>query len=145
MDSGVTKQDLFDMEARLAAHVASQVQASEDRTAAQIANQLQASEDRTAALIANQLRASEDRTATLIASEVGSLHNDMGLRFARVDLRLESIDTRLKLQAGLIQSGARAMARFSAFAENSEERWVELVGRVEALEPKSGGGEGSQK
>jgi hypothetical protein len=59
--------------------------------------------------------------------------------FARVDHRLESIDARLKLQAGLIQSGARAMARFSEFAENSEQRWVALVARVEALERKLDG------
>ena len=54
----------------------------------------------------------------------------------RLGTRLESIDSRLKLQAGLIQSGVRAMARFSEFAENSEERWVALVNRVEALERK---------
>ena len=48
----------------------------------------------------------------------------------------KAIDVRLKLQAGLIQSGARAMARFSEFGENSEERWVALVTRVEALERK---------
>jgi hypothetical protein len=28
------------------------------------------------------------------------------------------------------------MARFEGFAESSEERWVTLVGRVEALEKK---------
>jgi hypothetical protein len=31
--------------------------------------------------------------------------------FARVDARLESIDTRLTLQAGLIQAGARAFPK----------------------------------
>jgi hypothetical protein len=75
-----------------------------------------------------------ERIAQLIAGEVGTLHNDMQAGFDRVDKRLESIDTRLKLQAGLIQSGARAMARFSEFAETSEERWVALVTRIEALE-----------
>jgi hypothetical protein len=65
--------------------------------------------------------------------------HEMGTRFDEVNTRLVSIDTRLKLQAGLIQSGARAMARFSEFAESSEERWVALVGRVEALEQKLGG------
>jgi hypothetical protein len=62
--------------------------------------------------------------------------HEVGTRFDETNARLESIDTRLKLQAGLIQSGARAMARFSEFAESSEERWVALVARVEAPEKK---------
>jgi hypothetical protein len=85
----------------------------------------------------------EERIAALIAGEIGTLHSDMGERFARVDTRLESIDTRLKLQAGLIQAGARAMARFSEFADNSEARWLgysetlaELGRRVAKLEAK---------
>lgn len=64
---------------------------------------------------------------------------EMGARFNEVNNRLESMDSRLKLQAGLIQSGARAMARFSEFAESSEQRWVALVTRVEALERKVNG------
>ena len=98
---------------------------------------LQSLESRTAAMI----QASEDRTATLIAAEIGNLHTQMqrgfervDARFERVEARFDSIDARLRLQAGLIQSGARAMARFSQFAENSEERWVELDQRVRALE-----------
>jgi hypothetical protein len=82
------------------------------------------------------LQGMEDRTATLIAGEIGSLHGDIRLSEERLGKRLESIDTRLRLQAGLIQSGARAMARFSEFAENSEERWTALVSRVEALEKR---------
>jgi len=65
--------------------------------------------------------------------------HEVGVRFDETNARLESIDSRLKLQAGLIQSGARAMARFSEFAENSEERWVALVARVTELERKVGG------
>ncbi len=77
-----------------------------------------------------------DRAVQAFAGEVGSLHTQIQQTEARLGARLESIDSRLKLQAGLIQSGARAMARFSEFSENSEERWVALVGRVEALEKK---------
>jgi len=62
--------------------------------------------------------------------------NEVGSRFEEVKARFDSVDARLKLQAGLIQSGARAMARFSEFAENSEDRWVSLVGRVAALEKR---------
>jgi hypothetical protein len=62
--------------------------------------------------------------------------NEVGSRFEEVKTRLDSVDARLKLQAGLIQSGARAMVRFSEFAENSEDRWVSLVGRVAALEKR---------
>ncbi len=98
----------------------------EERTASMIAGV----EERTASMIAGV----EERTAALIASEIGSLHTDIQNVEKRLGARLESIDSRLKLQAGLIQAGARAMARFSEFAENSEERWVALVTRVEALE-----------
>ncbi len=62
--------------------------------------------------------------------------HEMDLRFKEVNTRLESIDSRLKLHAGLIQSGARAMARFSSFSENSEERWVDLAARVAETERK---------
>ena len=70
--------------------------------------------------------------ATHILQEVGG-------RFNEVNAKLESIDSRLKLQAGFIQSGARAIARFSEFSETSEARWVDLVSRVEALEKRIGG------
>jgi len=60
--------------------------------------------------------------------------HEMDLRFTTVNTRLESIDARLKLQAGLIQSGARAMARFSEFSESSEARHTDLAERFESLE-----------
>jgi len=56
-----------------------------------------------------------------VLHEVGARFDEANARFDEMGTRLESIDSRLKLQAGLIQSGARAMARFSEFAENSEE------------------------
>jgi chromosome segregation ATPase len=87
-------------------------------------------EKRNTALIAGV----EERTAALIAAEVGSLHTDIQNVEKRLSTRFDSIDSRMKLQAGLIQAGARAMARFSEFAENSEERWVELAARVETVE-----------
>lgn len=62
--------------------------------------------------------------------------HEMSIRFGEVDTKLTSIDQRLTLQAGVLQGGARAMARFSAFAENSEERWVDLTKRMGALERK---------
>jgi len=60
--------------------------------------------------------------------------HEMEVRFGEVNVRLDSIDARLKLQSGLIQSGARALARFAEFAENSEERWVDLATRLQRLE-----------
>jgi hypothetical protein len=81
------------------------------------------------------LRDALDEAFTRFSQHV--LH-EVGVRFDEVGTRLESIDSRLKLQAGLIQSGSRAMARFSAYSENSEERWVELSARVAALERKLG-------
>lgn len=78
----------------------------------------------------------EGRIVAVIAGEVASIHTDMGHRFDAVNTQLASIDTRLKLQAGLIQSGTRAMARFSEFSENSEQRWTDLALRVLAIEQK---------
>ena len=52
-----------------------------------------------------------------ILNEVGSRFEEVKARFDSVDARFDSVDARLKLQAGLIQSGARAMARFSEFSE----------------------------
>jgi hypothetical protein len=67
-------------------------------------------ENRTASLITSEIRKSEERTALLIANEVEILHIDIQDVEKRLGARLDSIDSRLKLQAGLIQAGARAMA-----------------------------------
>jgi hypothetical protein len=77
-----------------------------------------------------------DRTVQAFAGEIGSLHTQIQQTEARVVARIDSLDSRLQLHAGLLQSGARALARFSEYAENSEQRWVALVSRVEALEKK---------
>jgi hypothetical protein len=52
------------------------------------------------------LPAGFDRAAEATATELGSLHTRLRQSEARLTRRLESIDTRLRLQAGLIQSGA---------------------------------------
>lgn len=88
-----------------------------------------------------RMDALSDQFANLVAGEIGAMHVEMGKRFAEVDTKLTSIDSRLKLQAGLIQAGSRAMARYSAFSEDAEARWVDLATRVLALETKLGGGE----
>lgn len=62
------------------------------------------------------------------------LLHEMDTRFSLVDRKLESIDSRLKLQAGLIQSGARAIARLTDYSETSEARWVDLTVRFDSLE-----------
>ena len=76
----------------------------------------------------------------LVAGEVGTLHIQIQQSEARLSARFDSIDARMKLQAGLIQSGARAIARFGEFSENSEARWIDLLSRVEVLERKIEGG-----
>jgi len=132
---------LRESEERTATLIADKLRESEERTATLIANEVRESENRTSAVFAVKLRESEDRTAVVISNEIGSLHNEIQDSAKLLGDRFDSIDARLKLQAGLIQSGARAMARFSGFSENSEERWVALLTRVEALERKVIGGE----
>ncbi len=72
-----------------------------------------------------------DDKSTALAQHI--LH-EMDTRFSLVDKKLESIDSRLKLHAGLIQSGSRAIARLSEYSETSEARWVDLVVRFNSLE-----------
>src|SRR5665213_1247147 len=72
-----------------------------------------------------------DEKLTTMAQHI--LH-EMDLRLATVDKKLESIDSRLQLHAGLVQSGARAIARLSQHSESSEGRYTELLTRFEDLE-----------
>jgi hypothetical protein len=72
-----------------------------------------------------------DDKMTALAQHI--LH-EMDTRFALQDKKLESIDSRLKLQAGLIQSGSRAIARIIDYSETSEARWVDLTVRFDSLE-----------
>jgi hypothetical protein len=105
---------------------------SDDDLKGFIREALQGVEERTA----KALQRLEDRTAALILAEVSNLRVETRQGFDHIDKLLVSINDRLKVQAGLIQGGARAMARFSEFAETSEQRWVALVARVEELERK---------
>src|SRR5579885_3165807 len=61
---------------------------------------------------------------------------EIGRRAEEQTARWESIDARLTLQAGLIQSGSRAITRLSRFAENSEARWIDLDRRIRAIEDR---------
>lgn len=61
--------------------------------------------------ISGALQGAEDRTAALILAEVSTLRLETQRGLEKVDRRLDSIDSRMKLQAGLVQTGARAMAR----------------------------------
>ncbi|HZL56677.1 MAG TPA: hypothetical protein VFC21_06340 [Bryobacteraceae bacterium] len=72
-----------------------------------------------------------DEKLTTMAQHI--LH-EMDLRLGTVDKKLESIDSRLQLHAGLVQSGARAIARLSQYSESSEARYTELLTRFEDLE-----------
>jgi|SRR5579885_876517 tetrahydromethanopterin S-methyltransferase subunit G len=77
-----------------------------------------------------------DALDSKLENAVSHLLNEIGRRAEEQMARWESIDARLTLQAGLIQSGSRAITRFSRFAENSEARWVDLDRRVRAIEDR---------
>ncbi len=79
--------------------------------------------------IHEQLREQLDGVLKHLLAEIGRRQEENNARF-------DSIDARLKLQAGLLQSGSRAMARFTEFAETSESRWVDLDRRVRAIEQR---------
>ncbi|HWD98801.1 MAG TPA: hypothetical protein VG345_07180 [Bryobacteraceae bacterium] len=73
---------------------------------------------------------------TELDSVLNLVLNEIGRRADEQTARWESIDARLKLQAGLIQSGSRAITRLSEFAENTEVRWLDLDKRVRAIEDR---------
>ena len=49
----------------------------------------------------------EDRTAALIAGEIGSVHTHIRQTEARLSAKIDDINTRFDMHAGLLQTGAR--------------------------------------
>ena len=80
--------------------------------------------------IDEKLYALEKRFDDRLTALAQHLLHEMDTRFSLVDKKLESMDSRLKLQTGLIQTGSRAIARLTNYSESSEARWVDLVGTV---------------
>ena len=79
--------------------------------------------------IRTELKAELDSVLTHVLNEIGRRAEEQTARW-------ESIDARLTLRAGLIQSGSRAITRLSRFAENSEARWIDLDKRIRAIEDR---------
>ena len=52
----------------------------------------------------------------------------------RADMRFRGIEARLDRQAGLIQSGARALLRFDRWSDTADERIMEMADHIQALE-----------
>ena len=50
------------------------------------------------------------------------------------DMRFRGIEARLDRQAGLIQSGARAMLRFDRWSDTADERIMEMAEQIQSLE-----------
>jgi chromosome segregation ATPase len=65
---------------------------------------------------------------------------EIGRRHEELKAELSSVNARLTLHGGLIQSGSRAITRLIRYAENSEARWVALGKRIQALEESVAGG-----
>jgi hypothetical protein len=84
------------------------------------------------------LQKMEDRTAALIASEVGTLHVQIQQTEMRLGAKIDEINTRLDMHAGLLQTGARQMTRFVKFSERSSRNWQTLAKRVDKLERNGG-------
>jgi hypothetical protein len=83
-----------------------------------------------------KLDALDQKLETKLDSVLSHVLNEIGRRSEEQMARWESMDARLTLQAGLIQSGSRAITRLSRFAENTEARWVDLDKRVRAIEDR---------
>jgi DNA repair ATPase RecN len=84
--------------------------------------------------IDDKLYALERRMDDKLTGLAQQILHEMDTKFALQNQKLESIDSRLKLQAGLIQSGSRAITRLTDYSEDSEARWVDLTVRFDSLE-----------
>jgi len=51
-----------------------------------------------------------------------------------MDTRFRGIEARLDRQAGLIQSGTRAMLRFDRWSDTADERIIEMPDHIQSLE-----------
>jgi hypothetical protein len=87
-----------------------------------------------------------EELAHLISGVSDSLHREMHGGFARVNERLDLIETRLARQGGLIQSGSRWSTRMSAWSESidrllstRDKRISDLEERIRNLERKHNG------
>lgn len=83
-----------------------------------------------------------DDMAATVAGEVGSLHTDIQEVEHRLGARLDEMNVRLDVHAGLLQTGSRQMARFLRFSESSSKYWRALAKRVDALERNKPGKNG---
>jgi len=84
--------------------------------------------------IDEKLYALEKRMDDKLTALAQHILHEMDTKFALEEKKRQSIDSRLKLQAGLIQSGSRAIARLTDYSETSEARWVDLTVRFDSLE-----------
>jgi hypothetical protein len=137
---GDLKQHLNAMEARLDASMEARINQAgaslETRITQALARQDASMEERMNQALARQDASAETRMNDAFGRFSQHLLHEMSLRLDEIRAPLASIDARLTLQAGLIQGGARAIARFSKFSESSEKRWVDLTKRMGALERK---------
>jgi hypothetical protein len=97
------------------------------------------------------MNASIDRVRTDMNTSIDRLRIDMDASLERVmnnvlfelkmfrdqtDARFRGIEARLDRQAGLIQSGARAMLRFDRWADTADQRLMEMGDHIQSLEAR---------
>jgi hypothetical protein len=68
-----------------------------------------------------------ERVMNNVLLELKMMREESGKRFDRIESRLDR-------QAGLIQSGARALLRIDRWADDSDRRFAELSDQVQTLE-----------
>jgi hypothetical protein len=74
-----------------------------------------------------QLDESLERFTNRLLFEIGQFRDDADRSFRAIEVRLDR-------QAGLIQSGARALLRFDRWSDTADERIMEMADHIQVLE-----------
>ena len=83
-----------------------------------------------------ELDESLERVMNNVLLEMKLFREHTDTRFLGIESRFDRIESRLDRQAGLIQSGARALRRFDRWADTSDNRVAELSDQVRSLETR---------
>jgi hypothetical protein len=83
-----------------------------------------------------ELDESLERVMNNVLLEMKLFREHTDTRFLGIEARFDRIESRLDRQAGLIQSGARALLRIDRWADASDNRIAELSDQIRSLETR---------
>jgi hypothetical protein len=81
-----------------------------------------------------ELDESLERVMNNVLLEMKLFREHTDTRFLGIESRLDRIESRLDRQAGLVQSGARALLRFDRWSDTADERIAGMADHIQSLE-----------